>query len=191
MESQSLSQSLSLCLPKEFLQNLSTVIFKHDILFLQEICNELNIPFREMKAKILGMGTTTQMSVSTEFTGHVTQCCYWVQSKATAHWIQCPDRQILGLTSCAEHKKHPSRGRLRSAFTANPMNYIIDKKTKESYMYEPKSKRLFHLNDSHTDGKVWIAPDGTKWILLNTPCYYKKIDKGKISQPKLDTIENV
>ena len=191
MESQSLSQSLSLCLPKEFLQNLSTVIFKHDILFLQEICNELNIPFREMKAKILGMGTTTQMSVSTEFTGHVTQCCYWVQSKATAHWIQCPDRQILGLTSCAEHKKHPSRGRLRSAFTANPMNYIIDKKTKESYMYEPKSKRLFHLNDSHTDGKVWIAPDGTKWILLNTPSHYKKIDKGKISQPKLDTIENV
>jgi hypothetical protein len=191
MESQNLSQSLSLSLPKEFLQNLSTVIFKHDILFLQEICNELNIPFREMKAKILGMGTTTQMAISTEFTGHVTQCCYWVQSKSTAHWIQCPDRQILGLTSCAEHNKHPSRGRLRSDFTANPMNYIINKKTKEPFMYEPKSKRLFHLNDNRIDGILWTAPDGTKWILLNTPRHYKKIDKGKIQQPKLETIENV
>jgi hypothetical protein len=184
-------ESLNLSLPKEFLQNLSTVIFKHDILFLQEICNELNIPFREMKAKILGMGTTTQIAVSTEFTGNITQCCYWVQSKSTAHWIQCPDRQILGLTSCAEHKKHPSRGRLRSEFTANPMNYINNKKMKEVFMYEPKSKRLFHLNDSHIDGILWTALDGTKWILLNTPRHYKKIDKGKIQQPKLETIENV
>ena len=185
------SQSLSLSLPKEFLQNLSSVIFKHDILFLQEICNELNIPFREMKAKILGMGTTTQMSVSTEFTGHVTQCCYWVQSKSTAHWIQCPDRQVLGHDECAEHKKHPSRGRLRSAFTANPMNYIINKKSKEVFIYEPKSKRLFYLNDTPVNGILWTGPDGRKWILLNTPSYYKKIDKSKIQHLKLETIENV
>jgi len=185
------SLNLPLCLPKEFLQNLSTVIFKHDILFLQEICNELNIPFREMKAKILGMGTTTQMTVSTEFTRHVTQCCYWVQSRSTAHWIQCPDRQILGLNSCAEHKKYSGRGCLRSELTANPMSYIINKKSKEVFMYEPKSKRLFNPNDSRIDGILWTAPDGTKWILLNTPRHYKKIDKGIIQQPKLETIENV
>jgi hypothetical protein len=71
------------------------------------------------------------------------------------------------------------------------MNYIINKKSKEVFMYESKSKRLFHLDDIHIDGILWTAPDGTKWILLNTPRHYKKIDKGKIQQPKLETIENV
>ena len=39
-------------IPRGFLEDLSSVIFKHDVLFLESVCRELNIPFREAKNKV-------------------------------------------------------------------------------------------------------------------------------------------
>ena len=56
-------------IPRGFVEDLSSVIFKHDVLFLETVCRELNIPFREAKNKVLGLGEGMEADPEPETVG--------------------------------------------------------------------------------------------------------------------------
>jgi len=182
-------------LPKGFIEDLKDVIFRHDILFLEEICRELKIPFREMKAKILGMWQESELQVSTELTTSRTQCIYWNQNKVTKHWIRCPEWQVLGKEVCQHHFKHPERSKLyKDLKKLSSLNYIKDKKTKEYYMWCPLTMKMFLLDDTPFPGEIYIyQKTGKTWYLLNNPPATKiqKIEKPPPPVKKQEIIENV
>ena len=90
-------------IPRDFLADLSTVIFKHDVLFLESVCRELNIPFREAKMKVLGAGEDCTLELTGELCDGSTQCEFWLLNTDVMIYKQCPARQMVSCSGCVLH----------------------------------------------------------------------------------------
>ena len=103
-------------IPRGFLEDLSSVIFKHDVLFLESVCRELNIPFREAKNKVLGVGEECQLEMTGDLSDGSTQCEFWILNLETMLYKQCPARQMIQCSGCELHNSYNSTVSARIIF---------------------------------------------------------------------------
>ena len=149
-------------IPRGFLEDLSSVIFKHDVLFLESVCRELNIPFREAKNKVLGLGEECPLEMTSDLSDGSTQCEFWILHPETMLYKQCPARQMIQCSGCELHNSYNT--------TISNKNHILKKEDlaglpelewvyhetlKQYFLYNPIQKKIFTKDCESADGYLW------------------------------------
>ena len=164
--------SIPVRIPRTFHENLKDVIYRHDVGFLEEVCRELRIPFREAKQKILGAGAEDKIILCNELYNEIIQCDIWIYNSKTRHYCRCPAKQTPGHTACEQHKcfhKTPSSKFVTIDKLADlPYLEWIHNTTTDTYMLvDKKTRKLYTAEDMPADGLYWTAPDGSNYILYH------------------------
>jgi hypothetical protein len=149
-------------IPRGFLEDLSSVIFKHDVLFLESVCRELNIPFREAKNKVLGVGEECSMEITSDLSDGSTQCEFWILNQETMLYKQCPARQMIQCSGCELHNSYnttvSSKNQvLRKEDLAGlpELEWIYHEIQKQYFLYNSVQKRFFTKDCAPADGYLW------------------------------------
>ena len=149
-------------IPRDFLADLSTVIFKHDVLFLESVCRELNIPFREAKMKVLGAGEDCTLELTGELCDASTQCEFWLLNSDVMIYKQCPSRQMVGCTGCELHniynKIDSDKGLVvRKELIANlpELEWVYLEHTKQHLLYSAVKNQLYTKDLIPVKGRLW------------------------------------
>lgn len=173
-------------IPRGFVEDLSSVIFKHDVLFLETVCRELNIPFREAKNKVLGLGEECPLEITSDLSDGVTQCEFWILNPETMLYKQCPARQMIQCSGCELHNMYSTVTSSKSLVITKEAaakypelewNYHTTKK--QYILYNPKEKQLFTKDCQHMNGYLWEDKETETLYRINrTPrslYLYKKL----------------
>ena len=149
-------------IPRDFLADLSTVIFKHDVLFLESVCRELNIPFREAKMKILGAGEECTLELTAELCDGSTQCEFWLLNPDVMIYKQCPARQMVSCSGCELHNiynKIDSDKNLivkKEAIATLPeLEWVYLEHTKQHLLYSATKNQLYTKDLIAVKGRLW------------------------------------
>jgi len=149
-------------IPRGFLEDLSSVIFKHDVLFLESVCRELNIPFREAKNKVLGVGEECQLEITSDLSDGSTQCEFWILNQETMLYKQCPARQMIQCSGCELHNSYntalSSKNHvLKKVDLADlpEVEWVYHEIQKQCFLYNPHQKRFFTKDCAPADGYLW------------------------------------
>jgi len=149
-------------IPRGFLEDLSSVIFKHDVLFLESVCRELNIPFREAKNKILGVGEECPLEITSDLSDGSTQCEFWILNPETMLYKQCPARQMIQCSGCELHNMYntitSSKNQiLKKADLAGlpELEWVYHEKEQKYFLYNPIQKKIFTKDCVPADGNLW------------------------------------
>jgi hypothetical protein len=152
-------------LPRGFLEDLSGVIFKHDVLFLETICRELSIPFREAKIKILGVGEEPPLEITGDLSDGDTQCQIMRLDNASMIYRQCPNRQMIGHSACEGHniyyeeRSHNSNFVKKEALAGVPeLEWFYDERMQEHILWHPNRKTLYSKDLVLLEGRLWKDP---------------------------------
>lgn len=183
-------------LPRGLLEDLSGVIFKHDVLFLENICRELSIPFREAKAKILGQGEEPDLEITGELCDGDTQCQIWRLDSESMIYRQCPNRQILGHYACETHNRfyeeraHDIHFAKKEDLAGKPeLEWFYHEPTQEHILWHPLRKKFYSKELTLLEGKLWTEKESeTNYILhineRNQDAYRKRYLATKKLKPQ-------
>lgn len=172
--------------PRGLLEDLSGVIFKHDVLFLESVCRELSIPFREAKMKILGAGEEPNLEITGELCDGDTQCQIWRLDHESMIYRQCPHRQMLGHKACETHNRFYEDRRVdihfvkKEALAGKPeLEWYYDEPTQEHILWHPLRKKFYSKDLVLLEGTLWSdSMAETNYILhiseLNRNIYRKR-----------------
>jgi len=191
-------------IPRDFLADLSTVIFKHDVLFLESVCRELNIPFREAKMKVLGAGEDCKLELTGELCDTSTQCEFWLLNTDVMIYKQCPARQIVGCSGCTLHNiynKIDSDKNLivkKEAIASLPeLEWVYLEHMKQYLLYSSAKNELYtkdliavkgHLWTDTQSGIIYQVYSSPKTIYANKKRRLQKIEN---THPSKVSSENV
>ena len=149
-------------IPRDFLADLSTVIFKHDVLFLESVCRELNIPFREAKMKILGAGEECTLELTAELCDASTQCEFWLLNPDVMIYKQCPARQMVSCSGCELHNIYNKIDSdkdlvVKKEFIANlpELEWVYLEHTKQHLLYSAVKNQLYTKDLIPVKGRLW------------------------------------
>jgi hypothetical protein len=161
-------------IPRGFLEDLSSVIFKHDVLFLESVCRELNIPFREAKNKVLGLGEDCPLEITSDLSNGLTQCEFWILNPETMLYKQCPARQMIQCSGCELHNSYnttvSSKNQiLKKADLANlpELEWAYHEKQQQYFLYNPIQKQFFTKDCQQMDGYLWEDKETETFYRLN------------------------
>jgi hypothetical protein len=159
-------------LPRGFLEDLSGVIFKHDVLFLETICRELSIPFREAKIKILGVGEESLLEITGDLSDGDTQCQIMCLEMRSMIYRQCPHRQMFGHSACEAHHAYYEGTRKSSNFVKRDaladipeLQWFYDELSQKYVLWHPIRNTLY--------SKELVLLEGTLWKDPTSETYYK------------------
>jgi hypothetical protein len=188
-------------IPRGFLEDLSSVIFKHDVLFLEAVCRELNIPFREAKNKVLGLGEECPLEVTSDLSDGSTQCEFWILNPETMLYKQCPARQMIQCSGCELHNSYNT--------ITSSKNHILKKEDiadlpeldwfyheikKQHFLYNSVQKRFFTKDCAPADGYLWENKETEMLyrIVVNPKALYKykKLKAARTVEHKLPKPQN-
>jgi hypothetical protein len=149
-------------IPRGLLEDLSGVIFKHDVLFLENVCRELSIPFREAKMKILGQGEEPNLEITGELCDGDTQCQIWRLDKISMIYQQCPGRQMPGHSACELHNMY-YEDRIndvhfvkKDELAGKPeLEWYYNESSQEHILWHPLRKKFYSKNLTSLEGKKW------------------------------------
>lgn len=161
--------------PRGFIDNFKDVIFKHDAQFLETVCSELNIPFREAKQKILGIGTTAELIVKDEALNENQQCEFFVLNTKTSHYMRCFSRQAPGLCACENHScflRIPSTKVIhkKDILDLSVLNWIWQRKEKKYYLADDKMNVYTADDQKVKNKKIWCSKDNRYYLLDYSLC---------------------
>ena len=161
-------------IPRGFVEDLSSVIFKHDVLFLETVCRELNIPFREAKNKVLGIGEECPLEMTSDLSDGATQCEFWILNPETMLYKQCPARQMIQCSGCELHNMFTtissSKGQVitKEDTAAYPeLEWLYHSTKKQHVLYNPIKKQLFTKDCQLINGYVWEDKESETLYRLN------------------------
>jgi len=180
-------------IPRGFLEDLSSVIFKHDVLFLESVCRELNIPFREAKNKVLGLGEDCPLEITSDLSNGLTQCEFWILNPETMLYKQCPARQMIQCSGCELHNSYnttvSSKNQiLKKADLANlpELEWAYHEKQQKYFLYNPIQKQFFTKDCQQMDGYLWEDKETETFYRLNmTRRSIYQLKKLKASRSKI------
>jgi len=180
-------------IPRGFLEDLSSVIFKHDVLFLESVCRELNIPFREAKNKVLGLGEDCPLEITSDLSNGLTQCEFWILNPETMLYKQCPARQMIQCSGCELHNSYnttvSSKNQiLKKADLANlpELEWAYHEKQQQYFLYNPIQKQFFTKDCQQMDGYLWEDKETETFYRLNmTRRSIYQLKKLKASRSKI------
>ena len=181
-------------LPRGFLEDLAPVITRHDILFLATICKELNLPFREAKSKILGLGEEVQIECTSDLSEGNTQCEFWLLNSEAKVYKQCPARQMLGCSGCELHNVYntieSTKGTIvkKSALAdCEELEWIYNEQAQEYILYHPITKKLFTKDLVLLESKLYYDPKMEEHILITITPMARYLCKKRINAQKIET----
>jgi len=164
-----MSEMIQMRLPRSLIDDLQSVVFKHDAQFLETVCRQLNLPFREAKIKILGVGTDVQLTLCDELSTVDSQCGIWTLNRKTNHYRQCWGRRLPGSQFCDCHSAlHSIRGEFATQDMLKDMRkleWIYHKEQKRHYLLDSVKGTIFTAEDQPVAGTVWTAPNGKNYLL--------------------------
>jgi hypothetical protein len=166
-----MDSSLTFRLPRGFLEGFKEVIYMHDIRFLETICNDLHIPYREAKMKILGPGTDVQLQVALNAVNEGTQCNFWILNQKTSMYSQCSSRQLPGKTGCDSHNcydKIKSKNFIKTEEIRNiqQLEWLYHRKGKYYLLLNPQTRQIYSVSGELQQLRLWKAPNGGKNYLI-------------------------
>jgi hypothetical protein len=181
-------------IPRGFLEDLSSVIFKHDVLFLESVCRELNIPFREAKNKVLGLGEECQLEITSDLSDGSTQCEFWILNPETMLYKQCPARQMIQCSGCELHNSYNTNVSSKNHILKKEdlaglpeLEWVYHEILKQYFLYNSLQKRFFTKDCVPTDGYIWEDEEtGILYRIIIKPNALYKYKKLKAAR----TIEN-
>ena len=176
-------------IPRGFLEDLSSVIFKHDVLFLESVCRELNIPFREAKNKVLGLGEECQLEITSDLSDGSTQCEFWILNPETMLYKQCPARQMIQCSGCELHNSYNTNVSSKNQVLKKEdlaglpeLEWVYHETLKQYFLYNSLQKRFFTKDCAPTDGHLWEDEEtGIIYRIIIKPkalYKYKKLKAG-------------
>jgi hypothetical protein len=149
-------------IPRGFLEDLSSVIFKHDVLFLESVCRELNIPFREAKNKVLGVGEECRLEITGDLSDGSTQCEFWILNQETMLYKQCPARQMIQCSGCELHNSYnttlSSKNQIlkKEDLAGLPeLEWVYHEVQKQHFLYNSVQNKFFTKDCAPADGYLW------------------------------------
>jgi hypothetical protein len=191
-------------IPRDFLADLSTVIFKHDVLFLESVCCELNIPFREAKMKVLGAGEECTLELTGELCDGSTQCEFWLLNADVMIYKQCPARQMVSCSGCELHNiynKIDSDKNLivkKEAIATLPeLEWVYLEHTKQHLLYSAAKNQLYtkdliavkgHLWKDKQSGIIYQVYSSPKTIYANKKQRLQKIENANLSKVSSENV---
>ena len=160
--------------PRGFVEDLSSVIFKHDVLFLETVCRELNIPFREAKNKVLGLGEECPLEMTSDLSDGATQCEFWILNPETMLYKQCPARQMIQCSGCELHNMYTSIASSKNQILKKEdlldtpeLEWVYHSVKKEYMLNNPVEKELFSKNCQPMNGYLWEDKETETLYRLN------------------------
>lgn len=160
--------------PRGFVEDLSSVIFKHDVLFLETVCRELNIPFREAKNKVLGLGEECPLEMTSDLSDGSTQCEFWILNPETMLYKQCPARQMIQCSGCELHNMYSSIASSKNQILKKEdllnipeLEWVYHTVKKEYMLNNPVEKKLFTKNCQPMYGYLWEDTETETLYRLN------------------------
>lgn len=160
---------MKLRLPRKLLENLNETIFKHDSQFLEAVCSQLGIPFKEAKQKILGFGS--EITVCENLPNETNQCEFYFLHSKTGHYQRCHNRQIPGSSSCSDHHCFFNM-RTRTVIHKDSLTelgnlqWIWHPKMKRYFLGDTKSGKVYTANDEPCENlRVWVSGQGSICLL--------------------------
>jgi len=160
-------------IPRGFLADLGFSITRHDTLFLQQICQELNLPFAKTRNKILGRGENVEIEFTNDLSEGNTQCEFWLLHSEAKAYKQCPARQMLGCSGCELHNVYntfeSTKGLCvkKSALLECPeLEWIYNEQAQEYLLYHPISKKLFTKDLIPKAGVLYYDPKMEGYLLI-------------------------
>ena len=185
-------------LPRGFLEDLAPSITRHDMLFLAEVCRELNLPFREVKNKILGLGEEVEIEFTGDLSEGKTQCEFWLLNSEVNIYKQCPARQMLGCSGCELHNIYNSidstKGNCvkKSALQECPeLEWIYNEQAQEHILYNPVTKKLYTKDLTLIESNLHYDAKMEGYLLVKiTPLARYLIKKKYIATQKIETTTN-
>jgi hypothetical protein len=191
-------------IPRDFLADLSTVIFKHDVLFLESVCRELNIPFREAKMKILGAGEDCTLELTGELCDASTQCEFWLLNLDSMIYKQCPARQMVSCSGCVLHNiynKIDSEKDLvvKKDTIANlpELEWVYLEHTKQHLLYSSAKNQMYTKDLTIVKGRLWKDKESgiiyhiyssPKVIFANRKRWAQKIENAHLSKVSSENV---
>ena len=181
-------------IPRGFLEDLSSVIFKHDVLFLESVCRELNIPFREAKNKVLGLGEDCPLEITSDLSDGLTQCEFWILNQETMLYKQCPARQMIQCSGCILHNSYNTTVSSKNQILKKgdlaglpELEWVYHEIQKQYFLYNSIQKKFFTKDCASADGYLWQEEEtGILYRIIVKPKDLYKYKKLKAAH----TIEN-
>jgi hypothetical protein len=184
-------------LPRGFLEDLAPSITRHDILFLAEICRELNLPFREVKNKILGLGEDIEIEFTNDLSEGMTQCEFWLLNSEVNIYKQCPARQMLGCSGCELHNIYNSIDSTKanclkkSTLThCQELEWIYNEQAQEHILYNPVTMKLYTKDLTLIESKLRYDQKMEGYLLVKITPLARYLYKKRIKAQKIETPAN-
>ena len=184
-------------LPRGFLEDLAPSITRHDMLFLADVCRELNLPFREVKNKILGLGENVEIEFTADLSEGKTQCEFWLLNSEVNIYKQCPARQMLGCSGCELHNIYNTLNSTKANCVkksalkdCHELEWIYNEQAQEYIVYNPMTKKLFTKDLAPLESKLYYDPKMEEHILITITPMARYLCKKRINAQKIETETN-